>query len=337
MNNIWKYQSRLKSGLDVDWLKTSPGRTAIYNARQEGINVPQLFYDRGLRHVRIRVKDDVTKSTQNPKTGNMTLLQELKVVVDDCLKAGLIPIIAYQALSFKLDPTRDDIIDDVVNWWETVAKAFQGYSYDLAFNFVIETTEEVKHHNDRLNLLYQKISDRLRPLDSKRIFICAPNKISAPEELSKLILPTLPGGIKDPWVMVETHFYAAGPKRNNPKKRWDSDNDGFGDDYEKSLLKGKVNTASSWSVEQNVPVWIGAIMANNYNETGNPSDFLVDGAPGGGDYTPTQQIRFVRYVMRLLRKAEIPVAWNSDTKFFDRKQNTWYGSMEKVLDTIIDG
>lgn len=335
MNNIWQYQSRLKTGMDVDWLKTNPGRTAIHQARKQGISVPQLFYKRGLSHVRIRVKDDVNDSTRNPKTDNMTLLEEMKVVVDECLSVGLIPIIAYQALSFKLDPKSDDAINGVVDWWETVAKTFQGYDRDLAFNFVIETTEEVKHHNDRLNLLYQNISDRLRPLDSERIFICAPNKISAPEALSELILPTLPGGIIDPWVMVETHFYAAGPKRDNPKKQWDRDNDGFGDDYEKGLLKAKVNTAKSWSVEQNVPVWIGAIMANNYNETGNPTDFLDDGAPGGGDYTPSQQIKFVRFVTRLLRNAEIPVAWNSDTKFFNREQNIWYSSMAKVLETII--
>lgn len=337
MNNIWTYQSRLCSGLDVDWLKTNPGRVTIYKARKEGISVPQLFRDRGLSHVRIRVKDDVTKSTQNPRTGNMTLLEELKVVVDDCLSAGLIPIIAYQALPFKLNPTSDAVMDDVVDWWSTVAHGFKGYSHDLAFNFVIETTEEVKHHNDRLNLLYQKISDRLRPLDPERIFICAPNRISAPEELSKLILPKLSRGVKDPWVMVETHFFAAGPKRNNSKKQWDRDNDGFGDDYEKGLLQGKVNTAKSWSVEQNVPVWIGAIMANNYNETGKPTDFLDDGAPGGGSYTPAQQVEFVRYVTGLLREAEIPVAWNSDTKFFDRHKNTWYDSMAGVLDTIING
>lgn len=44
----------------------------------------------------------------------MTLLEEIKVVVDECLSAKLIPIIAYQALSFKLDPKSDDAINGVV-------------------------------------------------------------------------------------------------------------------------------------------------------------------------------------------------------------------------------
>ena len=67
-----QYQSMLGHGMDVDWSKTSEGR-ANYQ--------PQTlidFVEAGIKHVRIRVKDDLTPD----------VLASLDRQIDDCLSHG---------------------------------------------------------------------------------------------------------------------------------------------------------------------------------------------------------------------------------------------------------
>jgi hypothetical protein len=123
------YQKMLKTGMDVDWAKTSEGRYWARKSHEEGINVPQIFKNRGLTHVRIRVKDDVLSDP--------TLLQEIKDLVDDCFKADLIPIIAYQSKEFKENPTDDSTLNHVVAWWQKITETFKDRPYKLAYDIVI--------------------------------------------------------------------------------------------------------------------------------------------------------------------------------------------------------
>ena len=306
----------LHTGMDVDWLKTTPGRTAARRSHEAGINVPAIFKQRGLSHVRMRIKEDILSDP--------TLLQETKDMVDDCMQAGLIPIIAYQASEFKDDPTDDETLAHVKAWWEKMAETFKTYPYTVAYDLIIETTGELKKHNDRLNLLYKEVTAAIRRIDPKRIVIVAPNKISNPMELDNLEVPE-----PTEFMMVEWHFYAAGPKKDNPKKQWTS-----GTAYEKKLITDKIDHAYNWSQEHGIPTWVGAWMANNYNDV-NADATLTDGAPGGGDYNITEQKAFARFVSDRLREKGIPFAVNSDTKFFNRETNQWYPSMAEVLDIMI--
>lgn len=73
-----QYQSMLGHGMDVDWSKTSEGR-ANYQT-QAVID----FVEAGIKHVRIRVKDDLTPD----------VLASLDRQIDDCLSHGLIPVLA---------------------------------------------------------------------------------------------------------------------------------------------------------------------------------------------------------------------------------------------------
>ncbi len=311
-----EYQNMLKSGMDVDWAKTTQGRDAIKKARNSGINVPKLFKERGLSHVRIRVKDDVLSDE--------TLLDEIEKAVDESQSVGLIPIVAYQAAEFKDDPTNDEVTDSVVLWWEKVANRLKSKPYSLAYDIIIETTGEVKKHNDRLNLLYQKVVTALRKIDPKRILIIAPNKISNPYELPNLQIPQ-----PSDHLMVEWHFYAAGPKKDNPKKQWTT-----GTEQEKKLITDKIDSAFNWSKEHNIPTWVGAWMANNYNDI-NKNKTYPDGAPAGGEYSIEEQKKFASFMVGELKKRNIPYAVNSDTKYFDRVHNRWYDSVKEVLDIMI--
>jgi len=311
-----KYQKMLKVGMDVDWCKTNQGRKYATQSHKSGINVPLLFKKRGLSHVRIRIKDNVLKDSK--------LLREIKDMVDDSIKAGIIPIIAYQAHKFKDAPDNNKVLNNVVSWWKKVATTFKDYPYELSYDLVIETTGALKKRNDRLNLLYEKATDAIRRIDKKRIILVAPNKISNPYELDKLVVPQPPD-----YMMVEWHFYAAGPKKHNPKKQWTT-----GTEVEKHLILDKINYAYNWSKQENIPTWVGAWMANNYKES-NSRDTLEDGAPAGGEYSVKEQKVFAKFMSESLQAKDIPYSVNSDTKFFNRKTNQWYHSMSTVLDIML--
>lgn len=314
------YQTMLGVGMDVDWLKTGKGRKYATKSRNEGTNIPLLFKQRGFDHVRLRVKEyNLTSVFQ---TTGMTLLAEIEAVVDECLGADLIPVLAFQAHDFKLDPTSDIEKNRVADWWDTVAKQLVSKDFNLTYNLLIETTDEVKKNNDDLNDLYQKVRDKIRETDSARILIIPPNKISDPFELNKLVVPI------DDYMMVEWHFYAAGPKRDNEKKQWTN-----GTESEKGLITDKVLFADSWSMNESIPTWVGAWMPSNYND-GGPGG-TPQGYPTGGDYNISEQVVFATFMSQTLQAYDIPHAINSDTKFFDRIDNVWYPEMKPVLDAII--
>jgi len=318
----YEYQALLKTGMDVDWVKTGAGRIAAQNSHDNGINVPAIFKERGLNHVRIRVTENILDDSTDV-TGK-TLIQELTNVVDDCIDAGLIPVIAYQAKPFKLNPTDDDILYEVVEWWKTVAEHFKDYPYTVAYDLIIETTDEIKKHNDRLNLLYEELAREIHAIDPERILIIAPNKISSPYELENLAFP-----LPHDYMMVEWHFYAAGPSKSNPKKLWTT-----GTDEEKTLIWDRITTAKNWSEANKIPVWVGAWRANRYPKGGS-NETLYDGAPGGGEYDVDEQLTIASFISDALQSEKIPYAINSDTKFFNRETNEWYESMSDVLDAMI--
>jgi len=318
------YQSSLRVGIDVDWAKTPKGRAAAQRSHKAGISVPKLFKERGFDHVRIRVKESVLSLAKSKITG-MRLIDEIKVLVDDSLKAGITPILAYRLDAFKNDPTNDAKLADAVAWWRTVAQTFKGYPYTLAYDLVIEPAKKIKKYTDRLNLYYQKATEAIRRIDPKRIVIIAANKISNPYELKNLIVPK-----PTTYMMAEWHFYAAGPKRDNPRKQWTS-----GTAFEKKLIMDKIQAAKSWSVQTGIPTWVGAWMPNNYNKKGTRDRRTTDGAPDGGDHTEAEQLAFAAFMSRSLQQAGIPFAINSDTKYFDREHNSWYLSRKKLLDVIL--
>ena len=311
--------------MDVDWLKTGQGRDAAIAARAANVSVPSLFFERGLRHVRLRTMEyDLFNA--RPASQHLTLLDEMEQAVAECLRAGLVPIVAFQAERFKNDPTNDTELEAVVEWWAAVALRLSAYDYRLAYNIVIETTGAVKLHNDRLNLLYKQAEARLHEIDPRRILIVCPNRISDPHELVNLVVPA------SALVMVEWHFYAAGPQKDNRNKQWTN-----GTEHEKSLILDSVWTASNWSQSTGIPTWVGAWMANNYNKGDDTTADSGDSsaAPSGGDYTIAEQVHFATFMSQTLQQHAIPYAVNSDTKFFNRVANVWYNETAPVLHAML--
>jgi Cellulase (glycosyl hydrolase family 5) len=314
-----EYWSKLKVGIDVDWVKTLPGRTATMKSRQNGVNVPKLFKERGFDHVRLRITEDVRTS--------MTLIEEIKAIVHECLAADLIPVISYQAEGFKDNPCSDDALRDVVAWWTQVNSAFDP-SLEIGLNLIIETTGSLlRTNNARLNLCYLRCAEAIQVYSQNRILICGTNDISNPYELPNLSLPAPTNQS-----IAEWHMYAAGPSRITKNKLWTT-----GTDAEKKLITDRIDFARNWSVRTGIPTWVGAWMAADFNQDDDPKAYSthVDGAPASANYTIEEQTSFAAFMVGTLRAAGIPFAVNSDTKFFDREANVFYESVKPVLDAIL--
>lgn len=290
----WDYQKLLGKGMDVDWCKSSKGKQ-YYNTV-----VCKNFKQSGVNHVRIRIKDTISDN----------LFKALDKQVDDCLKYGLIPIIAYQADEFKNAPTEENI-QKVVKWWGTVAERYQKKSYLMAFDLLIEATDVLNKQPEKLNEIYERIVTEVRKTNPERIIMISPRLRSDAAYLSELKIPSGHNG----YLMAEWHFYAAGPSKTNPRKLWTT-----GTDAEKKLITDKIQLALEWQQKNQIPTWVGAWMAGDYND--------------GNHYSVEEQIVFASFMKQQLTQAGIPFAVNSDTKFYDREKNIWVETMQPLFECI---
>jgi hypothetical protein len=290
-----EYVTLLGKGLDVDWSKTAQG-TRYYNAKTVAD-----FKAVGLSHVRIRVTQKATDA----------LFRELDSQINDCLKNGLIPVLAYQGKEFKKSASKSDL-DKVVAWWDIVAKHYKNYSPLLSFDIIIEVTDAMNTEPELLNKLYEKATAAIRKSNPKRIIFMSPRVRSNPAYLKELKIPTTANG----FMMAEWHFYASGPSKTNAVKLWTT-----GTRQEKQIILDKIKLAKEWEKQTGILTWVGAWMAGDYND--------------GNHYSIAEQIVFGRFVASELDKARIPFAVNSDTKFYDRRTNKWIPEYLPLLKAIL--
>lgn len=301
-----QYQKMLGRGMDVDWSKTGDGRKYYSEA------AAKKFKQAGISHVRIRVKDPASDK----------LFQKLDEQIHDCIRYGLIPVLAYQADEFK-NSVSDESMDGAAGWWKTVAEHYKGESYLLSFDLMIECSDALNKQPQKLNEYFEKAVSAVRETNPERIIMMSPRVRSDPAYLKELEIPSQANG----YMMAEWHFYASGPSKENERKLWTD-----GTDKEKKLIKDKINLALAWQKETGIPTWVGAWMAGNYND--------------GDDYSMEEQIRFANYMVTQLEAAGIPFAVNSDTKFYNRISNDWiidmlplryciYDSFEKAVDMLL--
>ncbi|MEQ2564330.1 cellulase family glycosylhydrolase [Ventrimonas sp. CLA-AP-H27] len=290
----WTYQSMLGRGMDVTWSEFRK-QTETYSEQ-----MVKDFKQAGVDHVRIRVKDEA----------NDALFQNLDRQILDCLNNGVIPVLAYQAHEFKVNPT-EQTMTDVTAWWRTVAEHYRNVSHLLSFDLMIESSDAVNKQPETLNQLYEQTVSAIRETNPDRIIIISPRLRSDPTYLHELRIPSSHNG----YLMAEWHFYASGPDKTNDKKKWTT-----GTDFEKKLITDKINLALAWQNQTGVPTWVGAWMPGNYNK--------------GDDYSIEEQVAFSSFMTSALTSARIPFAVNSDTKFYDAANNTWLAHMQPVVQTI---
>ncbi|HHJ52962.1 MAG TPA: hypothetical protein ENJ89_07185 [Caldithrix abyssi] len=290
-----QYVRLLGKGMNVDWAKTSRG-ISFYHKQ-----AVRDFKSRGLGHVRIRIKNDPDEN----------FLVHLDRVVDDCLSAGLIPILAYQGKGFKDSPDSTHL-EQAVNWWRVVAQRYRHHSYLLSFDLLIEVSDALSEQTQVLNEFYRRAVTAIREVSPHRIIFISPSHRSNPYYLSELKIPDQHNG----FLMAEWHFYASGPSRTNPEKLWTT-----GTESEKNLIRDKIEQAVAWQEETGILTWVGAWMPGNYNK--------------GDDYSIEEQIEFATFLTCQLDRNSIPFAINADTKFYNRETNTWVQEREPVLNAIL--
>lgn len=290
----WTYQRMLGKGMDVDWSKTKKGMDAYSSKAVEDLKTM------GVSHVRIRIRDDADEA----------LLLRLDQQIADCIRCGVLPVVAYQADALKNDPTEENI-RQAAAWWRTVAARYRTQPYYLAFDLVIEVTDALNDQPETLNTIYEALVGAVRETNEKRIVMISPRLRSDAACLDELEIPSQANG----YLMAEWHFYAAGPSKTNARKLWTT-----GTPAEKALVMEKIRLALDWQEKTNVPTWVGAWMPGDYNDA--------------NAYSVAEQQVFAAFLRQALDNAGIPFAVNADSHFYNRTAGTWYSEMLPLLQTI---
>ena len=284
-----EYVQNLGKGFDVTWSEFNKYMN-LYNEK-----VVDDFSQAGFTNVRIRIGDP------NP---DEVFMARLKNQVNDCIKHGIYPIIAYQGAYIEDITTSDEEAKEhMVTWWRNMAEAFEGYSDMLAFNILVEISGTYKLNYTAINNFYVDILAAIRETNKERIIIFPPVKISDPEYLQFLEIPE----VNDPYTMAEWHFYAAGPNTDPTNKKYWNDGSTL---VERENITKPIQTAIQWMQSTGHKTWVGAWMAGNYNK--------------GNDFNISQQVNFATFMTRELEKANIPWSTNAGNKYYNYETNNWF-------------
>lgn len=291
------YQQMLKKGIDVDWW----GRSEKNKYGKYSEMAVKSFAQQGIKHVRFRLHHYNFTDAD---------FSRLLSQINTCMQYDIIPIIAFSAKPYKENPNAREH-KKVVEWWKTMAEKCKGLSPKVSFDLIIEPSDKVKNNIAELNSLYEDCVLAIRKTNPKRIIFVAPQKLSQPEGLKYLKIPSQSNG----YLMAEWHFYAAGPSKTNNKKCWTT-----GTTEEKQQIKRSIKMAVDWQKESGIYTWVGAWMPGDYNK--------------GDTYSIKEQIEFASFMTKQLDKYGIPFAINADDKFYDYQAENWIPKYRELLNHI---
>lgn len=288
-------KTMLGRGFDESW--------AEFNKNIQGYGIDEVLARKakGFKNARIRTK----------LPADATLFSYLDRIVTDCLNNDIIPIIAHSATEYELSPTYENMKADSI-WWATVADHFKNTSHKLLFDINIEWSDIGGKDAAGVNNYYAHITPGIRATNPTRILIYSPIKLSSPEYLSLMVIPSSAGS----YVMAEWHLYAAGPSADPTSPRyWTT-----GTAAEKKVITDEINIGAAWEKKTGIPCWIGAWMAGNYNN--------------GNNYSPTEQANFARFMVSEFARIGIPWSINAGDNYYDYTNNKWIDNMLEVLDVL---
>ena len=291
------YQQMLKKGIDVDWWGRSEKNK--YGAYSE--TAVKRFAQQGIKHVRFRLHHYHFTDED---------FKRLFSQINTCMQYELIPIIAFSAKPYKENPNAGEH-EKVVEWWKRMAEKCKNLSPLVSFNLIVEPSGQVKKDVAELNSLYEDCVTAIRKTNPKRIVFIAPPKLSHPEGLKDLKIPSMGNG----YLMAEWHFYAAGPSKSNDKKRWIT-----GTAEEKQKIKKSIKVAVDWQKKTGIYTWVGAWMPGAYNKDDN--------------YSVKEQTEFTSFMTQQLDKYGVPFAIVADHHFYDYKAEQWSPKYKDLLNTI---
>ena len=288
-------QRMMGRGFDVQWAEFSK-KIELY-----GEDEVKAIEQKGFNTAKIRTK----------LPADETLFQVLDRCINDCLNNGIIPVLAYNALDYELNPN-EMTLAECAEWWKKTAEHYAHSSHRLVFNLNIEWSDVAGKDYEAINLYNQTMADIIRQSNPTRILILSPAKLSSPAYLDQMEIPTSCGD----YVMAEWHLYAAGPSKDpNSKKYWLT-----GTEKEKQNIRDIINLGVEWQERTGIPTWVGAWMPGNYNK--------------GDDYTVEEQCVFASFMKSELERHDLPWAVNSLDKFYDIYNNCWYDDMLTIIDVL---
>ncbi|WP_099211281.1 glycoside hydrolase family 5 protein [Thermococcus henrietii] len=290
-----QYEKLLGVGIDVDWMSFARVHRYYFYWRSKGVNVPEYFKKAGFSNVRIRVEADVVN--------NKTALVQLGEIVNDTLKAGLIPIITYTAPELRNDPTSEKAQEHFILWWKTVAEYFKGTSYLLSYDLLIESSGPIKDYPNVLNKVYAQTIAEIRKIDPYRLVFVTPVRVSSPFYLNYLNVTN------DGYTLAEWHVYAGGPKHCT---------------YNMTLIESAINAALNWSKKTGIPTWVGAWRPFWFSKKDKSVQCPIQADEDFG-----------KVMASALWNAGIPYDINADVWFFNIENLTWYQDRLPVLRVVL--
>jgi len=290
-----EYRKLIGVGIDVDWMTFARVHHYYFYWRSKGVNVPEYFKKEGFSNVRIRVGVDVVN--------NRTALIQLGEVVNDSLRAGIIPIITYTAPELRNNPTSEKAQEHFVLWWKTVAQYFKGTSYFLSYDLLIESSGPIKSYPDVLNKVYAETIKEIREIDPYRLVFVTPARVSSPFYLKYLNVTD------DGYTLAEWHIYAGGPKHCT---------------YNMTLIESAINASINWSERTGIPTWVGAWRPFWFSKKDRSIQCPIQA-----------DVKFARVMSSALWSAGIPYDVNADVWFFNIENLTWYQDRLPVLNAIL--
>jgi len=303
------YQKMLKLWFDANWM------TFDWEIKNYNSDLPKIWKQAWFSHVRIRFNENVD-------------IDLLKKQVEDSLKVGLIPVIAFWVKDFKNNPDEEHL-QKAVEIWKNVAEKFKDEDYKLSFDLIIEPWKNIKKHTDMLYKFYEQVIPTIRNTwwkNKYRNIFLAPNHLANPEYLDALT-KVFDKFKDDKYLMAEFHFMAAGPFKNTnstwKRMTWN----GTWTTQERQKIINRLKIALDWQEKTWRKIWFGAWMPWNYNHTN-------DG--WNNNYTIPEQVAFSKFMEETMCKMWIPNAINADQQFYDMRTWKWNQKRLPVIRTLVN-
>lgn len=271
-------------------------------------------------NLRVRCRQDL------PGLNMTVFLNNLEIVIDDCLEYNVTPIISW--IHHEGEAVANETHRQMfLQWWRDVATKLKDKDYRVAFNLFTELgtdectkrgyscAESLRKNPLKTNNWTKEVVDIIRNSggnNAQRIII-----LGSPEKTAKGLDKIDPNiYINETYMMVEWHIYASGPsKRVGSEKFWEGDGTGLG--------KQNVDTAIN--------------MGKDFmNRTGLLS-YFAEWMPqdnNNGLINQTEAIYFTRYFLQQLK----PIPWSLNTikRYYNTRQNSWVTGTEVIADQTLN-
>ena len=336
------YHKIIKEGFATNYFKSDFGVRNRYKYNSKNI---QDIYDRGFRNVRLRARPRIYNTPYEKDIQFTWFLNNLTMVVDDCIRVGVAPIISWEnhiGEEFATEEERGYFLD----FWRLVAEKLKDRNYHLSFNIFTELgtgycktqcEQSLRTNITKYNEWTRAVVNTIRSAGGKNaeriIILGAPQKTS--ENLGLIDRSIYHN---DPYMLVEWHFYAAGPNKNRKRNGRESKRfwRGNGTESQRQVLKDFIKKAEDFANNGGLPGYFGAWM---------PKDNI------NGNLSQQEVVNFARFFVNELKLKNIPWSLNVLDNYYDTVESEWITGiqilpprgpngvpleMDIVLDNILD-